>query len=76
MSASPLHPPGPSSEPPPAGTSWIEIVQRYVSSLRFGVVEIVVHEGRVTQIERTEKVRLDRGASLPASPAASPLSHA
>lgn len=40
---------------------------RYVSSLRFGVVEIVVHEGRVTQIERTERFRLDKRASAPDS---------
>ena len=69
MSASAPYQPGPGSEPPPAGASWIEIVQRYVSSLRFGVVEIVVHEGRVTQIERTERFRLDNRTSPPASAA-------
>jgi len=69
MSASAPHKPGPGSEPPPTGASWIEIVQRYVSSLRFGVVEIVVHEGRVTQIERTERFRLDNRTSPPASAA-------
>ena len=41
-------------------SSWLEIVRQQVSSLRFGVVEIVVHDSRVTQIERTERVRLDR----------------
>ena len=40
--------------------SWIEIVRRQVGSLHFGAVQIVVHEGRVVQIERSEKVRLDR----------------
>lgn len=70
MSASAPYKPGPGSEPPPAGASWIEIVQRYVSSLRFGVVEIVVHEGRVTQIERTERFRLDNRAGAAASAAA------
>ncbi|PYJ40358.1 MAG: hypothetical protein DME86_12415 [Verrucomicrobia bacterium] len=29
-----------------------------VQSLRFGVVQIVVHDSKVTQIERTEKIRL------------------
>ena len=67
MSAFAPHKPGLSSEPPPTGASWPEIVQRYVSSLRFGVVEIVVHEGRVTQIERTERFRLDGRAAVPAS---------
>jgi len=40
--------------------TWSEIVEQHVKSLRFGVVQIVVHEGHVVQIERTEKVRLDQ----------------
>jgi hypothetical protein len=38
--------------------SWLEIVRQQVSSLRFGVVQIVVHESRMMQVERTEKVRI------------------
>jgi len=38
--------------------SWLELVRRQVSSLDFGVVQIVVHGSRVVQIERTEKLRL------------------
>ena len=30
---------------------------RLLRELRYGSIEIVVHEGRVTQIERREKVR-------------------
>ncbi|HYL19564.1 MAG TPA: YezD family protein [Burkholderiales bacterium] len=30
---------------------------RLVRELRFGSIEIVVHEGRITQIEKREKVR-------------------
>jgi hypothetical protein len=37
---------------------WLEIVRQKVESLRYGVVQIVVHDARVTQIERTEKTRL------------------
>ena len=37
---------------------WIEIVRQKVSALRFGSVQIIVHEGRVTQVESTEKTRL------------------
>jgi hypothetical protein len=37
---------------------WIGLVRQKVESLRFGVVQLVVHDGRVTQIERTEKTRL------------------
>ena len=37
---------------------WIDIVRRKVESMRFGSVQIIVHEGRVTQVESTEKTRL------------------
>jgi hypothetical protein len=40
--------------------SWVAIVRDQLRNLRFGVVQIVVHEGRVVQIERTEKLRLDK----------------
>ena len=30
---------------------------RMVLELRFGSIEIIVHDGRITQIERKEKVR-------------------
>lgn len=42
----------------PEVDSWIEIVRQKVSALRFGSVQIIVHEGRVTQVESTEKTRL------------------
>jgi hypothetical protein len=37
---------------------WLAIVRAKVEGLRFGVVQIVVHDGKVTQIERTEKTRI------------------
>jgi hypothetical protein len=43
--------------------SWLELIAEQVASLRFGVVQIVVHDSRVVQIERTEKVRLDQKES-------------
>jgi len=51
-----------SSRPEAAATqeAWIESVRRHVDSLRFGVVQIVVHDGRVVQIERTERIRFDK----------------
>jgi hypothetical protein len=42
------------------GEHWLKIVQQKIASLQFGVVQIVVHDSRVVQIERTEKVRLQR----------------
>ena len=47
-----------------APDSWLEIVRRQVSSLNFGVVQIVVHGSRVDQIERTEKLRLENPIAL------------
>jgi hypothetical protein len=38
--------------------AWLEIVRRQVNSLHFGVVQIVVHDSEVTQIDKTERVRL------------------
>lgn len=47
------------SQPSPAAPpDWIALVREKVESLRYGVVQLVVHDGRVTQIERTEKTRL------------------
>jgi hypothetical protein len=43
-------------------TNWLTLVQQHVRSLRYGVVQIVVHEGRVTQVEKTEKTRLDQSS--------------
>lgn len=43
--------------------NWLEVVAEQIGTLRFGVVQIVVHDGRVVQIEKTEKVRLDKPAA-------------
>ena len=40
--------------------NWQEVVRQQVGSLRYGVVQIVVHDSQVTQIEKTERVRLDK----------------
>lgn len=47
---------------PAKPANWLEVVAEQIASLRFGVVQIVVHDGRVVQIEKTEKVRLDKSA--------------
>jgi len=41
-----------------ATPEWLRVVQHKVETLRYGVVQLIVHDGRVTQIERTEKTRL------------------
>ncbi len=37
---------------------WLKIVREKVETLHYGVVQIVIHDSRVTLIERTEKTRL------------------
>jgi hypothetical protein len=33
-------------------------ISRLLAGLRFGAIEITVHDGRVVQIERREKIRI------------------
>lgn len=35
-------------------------ISQALAGLRFGSIEIIVHEGKVTQIERKEKFRLNQ----------------
>lgn len=46
---------------------WLKALRQRVQSLRFGSVQLVIHEGRITQIEATEKLRFDR-PEVPAGP--------
>ena len=39
---------------------WVDAVRGQVESLRYGVVQIVIHDSRVVQIEKTEKIRFDQ----------------
>ena len=41
---------------------WIKVVKQSVGALQFGMVQIVVHNGKVVQIEKTEKLRFDQQA--------------
>jgi hypothetical protein len=41
----------------------LSTLARLVRELRFGSIEIVVHDGRITQIERREKVRFSQSSS-------------
>ena len=43
--------------------NWIDVVQQQVTSLKFGVVQITVHDGRVVQVETTERLRFDKPQS-------------
>lgn len=46
----------PGSPVPPALP--LEAIQNAVRDVKFGVVQLIIQDGRVVQIERTEKIRL------------------
>lgn len=52
-SPSPLSP-----EPKDPHAAALSLVQRALERLKFGAVHLTVHEGRLVQIEVTEKTRL------------------
>ena len=43
----------------PAPDPWLSVVADKLKGLHFGVVQIVVHDSKVVQIERTERTRFD-----------------
>jgi len=45
-------------KPAPSNQRVLEEIVKALADLKFGSIEITVHESRVTQIERKEKVRL------------------
>jgi hypothetical protein len=63
-----------SSEAKATAPNWVQVVQDQVGAIRFGIVLITVHDGRVAQVERTEKVRFDRlsGDAHPGAAKSSP----
>ena len=46
-----------------AGDGLAQDILRALRGLRYGSVEITIHDGQVVQIERREKVRLERRGS-------------
>ncbi|TJY39776.1 DUF2292 domain-containing protein [Cohnella pontilimi] len=38
---------------------WLARITEAVTGLKYGTVQIVVHDGRIVQIERTEKFRYE-----------------
>ena len=53
-----MTPQSPATRTAPVLPDWLAIVREKVEGLRIGVVQVVVHDGKVTQIERTEKTRI------------------
>jgi hypothetical protein len=46
-------------DPLPLPTALLFELRQALQSIRYGAIEIVIHEGRVVQLERHEKVRFD-----------------
>ena len=47
-----------STSAPSLQPEWLQLIRDRIESLRFGALQITVHNGRVTQIESTEKIRV------------------
>ncbi|TDF99682.1 YezD family protein [Paenibacillus piri] len=43
---------------------WNQRILNSVNGLEYGTVQIVVHDGRIVQIERTERKRFESEAAL------------
>jgi hypothetical protein len=48
------------SQPTDTLPVWLQLVREHVGTLKFGTVQITVHDGRVVQVERVEKLRFDK----------------
>ena len=44
----------------PENPAWLQLVRKQVGPLKFGTVQITVHDSHVVQIERVEKLRFDK----------------
>jgi hypothetical protein len=36
--------------------AWLAVVKSHVEKTRFGAVQVIIHDGRIVRVERTEKV--------------------
>ncbi|WP_127584971.1 YezD family protein [Paenibacillus koleovorans] len=48
---------------------WADRIVQSVNGLEYGTVQIVVHDGRIVQIERTERKRFDAASNSAAATA-------
>jgi hypothetical protein len=47
---------------------WIERIKNNIQGLKFGTVQITIHEGKIVQIDRTERSRFEAIDSNKAQP--------
>ncbi len=48
-----------------SNNEWMDVVLSKIQNLRFGSVQITVHEGRVTLVESIEKTRFNSDSTSP-----------
>ena len=48
---------------PTLDQNWIEVTKEKLGGLKYGQILLTVHDGRVVQIEKTEKTRLESSSS-------------
>lgn len=53
----PITAPAPAAPPEPHRAASLAAVQRALDELRFGQIVLTVHEGKVVQLDVTEKLR-------------------
>jgi len=46
----------------PLQPSLLRELREALLAIRFGAIELVIHDGRVVQLERRERIRLDQGS--------------
>jgi hypothetical protein len=43
---------------------WVERIKQILDGLEYGSVQIVVHDGKITQIDKTERKRFETTATI------------
>ena len=64
MAINPMLPTGPdhlAEDQLPLPPALLVELRQALRSIRYGTIELVIHDGRVVQLERREKVRFDIG---------------
>lgn len=46
----------------PLSPALLRELRQALLTIRFGAIELVIHDGRVVQLERRERIRVDQGA--------------
>ncbi len=55
--------------------AWLRAVERALQALRYGTVQLVVHEGQIVRIERVERIRLTEPSGSLTSSQGQPTVH-